>query len=168
MMNFEEHEIAELQEARDELPVYTLDANKTKKAKREREMSAKKSNSAMSNSNQSCERTSGHNGSQEGRAKQSLYYSKNADSPEKAVKDKLKSNLLGLFRREPSSQKSPAATSARPTTASNVFEIKQSSEGGHSFNKKSTKPIFDAQIARVAHPGAPRSEKSAQEYSGER
>ena len=59
MMHFTERDIADLKEAREELPVYLVDSSKTKKMKREREMSAKKnSSSALSNSNQSYEKTS--------------------------------------------------------------------------------------------------------------
>ena len=57
MMSFTDQEIAELKEARDELPVYKVDNSKTKKAKKERESSVNKSGGAPNSGTQSTIKT---------------------------------------------------------------------------------------------------------------
>jgi hypothetical protein len=91
------------------------------KKEREAIIAKKTSNSAMSNSNQS-------NGSHENTASEqrNAYYSK-PDSGEK-IKDKMKHNILGLFRRENSkaSRNNGVAPqgSTKPISGVNASEIR--------------------------------------------
>lgn len=131
MLKFSEKEIRDLRQAREELPVYTVDGGKTKQMRRDREASAKKSNSALSNSNHSYERTSGVNGSQgtirsndlrPAQQANSLYYvnkntsqSRNQGSPAaEKIKDKMKLNIMGMFKRDKDANVIQASNSSRP------------------------------------------------------
>lgn len=149
MMHFTKQEIEDLKEVRDELPVYKIDHSKTKKAKKDREVSAnKKASSSNQQSLTSSRMDDGSHGtiytdpglvekqgalpqsehakkkSSETNAARQLTPGKQPDiSPQKnsdSVADKLKSNFKGLFKKSLTGKEKSDSESARPSPAANL------------------------------------------------